>query len=196
MSPRVELFLSFIRSVRECCVGITLARVEEERAVGTRRFEQQAVVLRRHMPVREGRKVLDLDRNMLQRVFADRHTRREHHRQRLADVTHLVVSDDRLLERLELRQRLQPHRDDGRAARHVLGGDDTMYAFDLQRSRCVDRADAAVRYRAAQDHRVKQIGWRKVVDIGATATQEAQIFAPLERSADESVFHRELPSFL
>ena len=69
----------------------------------------------------------------------------QHDGERLADVAHLVVGDHRLLERLELRQRLQPHRDDRHPARHVLGGDDRVHAGTLaapprRRSRRCGRA--------------------------------------------------------
>ena len=92
----------------------------------------------------------------LQRVLADRDAGGQHHRDRLADIAHLVVGDHRLLERLELRQRLQPHRDDRRAARHVGRGDDGVHARHLQRRGGVDRDEAAVRHGAAQDHGIEQ----------------------------------------
>jgi hypothetical protein len=84
----------------------------------------------------------------------------------------------------------------GRPAGHVLGGDHRVHARNLQRGRCIDRADAAVRHRAAQDHGVEQSLRRKIIDVLAAATQEAQILAPLDGGADEGVLHRGSPSLL
>ena len=85
--------------------------------------------LRRHGPVGDRRQFLDLDRRSRRaRPRRSATLVGQHHGDRLADVAHLVVGDHRLLERLELRQRLQPHRHDRRAARHVVRGDDGVHA--------------------------------------------------------------------
>ena len=169
--------------VGEGRVGVALARVETPASgwcpapSNSRLWFFAAAV-----PVGHRRQRLDLDRDRFQRVLADGDAVGQHHGDRLADIAHLVVRDHRLLERLELRQRLQPHRDDRRAARHVGRGDDRMHAGHLQRRRGVDRDDAAVRHRAAQDHGIEQASGREIVDILAAAAQEAQILAPLHRA--------------
>jgi hypothetical protein len=92
-------------------------------------------------------------------------------------------------ERFELRQRLQPHRNDRRSARHVLGGDHGVDARQRERRRCIDRNDAAVGDRTAQDRRMEQAIGREIVHVGAAAAHEAQVLAPLDRGADEGVLH-------
>ena len=72
-------------------VGVAAHGVEGERAVGARRFEQQALVLLRDAPVGHRRQRLDLDLDRLQRVLADRDAVGDHHRHRLADIAHLVM---------------------------------------------------------------------------------------------------------
>ncbi len=193
--PGAERLAPGVGRLGERGVGVALAGIKGERAIGARRLKQQTLVLRRHVPVGKSRQILDLDGDVLQRILTDRDAGSEHHGKRLANVSHLVVGDHRLLERLELRQRLEPHGDDRWAAGHILRRDDAVHALDLQCCRSVDRLDAAVRHRAAQDHGVEQIRGSKIVDIGATPAQEAQILAPFHRRADERVLHR-VPSFL
>ena len=57
----------------------------------------------------------------------------------------------------------------------------------LQRRRRIDRADAAVRDRAAQDRGVQRVRARHVVDELAAAAQEAQVLQPLDRAADGAI---------
>ncbi len=60
--------------------------------------------LRRGSAVGHRRQGLDIDRDRLERVLADRRAFGEHDRDRLAHIADLVGRDHRLLERLELRQ--------------------------------------------------------------------------------------------
>ncbi len=114
-----------------------------------------------------------------------------HHGQRLADVAHLVVGNDRLLERLELRQQLLPH-GDNRDGAHALpqdvgGSDHRAHAGSLERGARIDGANAAVRDRASQDDRVQCVRLRHVVDELPPAAQKAQVLQPLDRAADEGI---------
>ena len=52
-----------------------------------------------------------------------------------------------------------------------------------------DRYNAAVRYRAAENHGGEHPRHRDIIDIFATAAQEPQVLAAFHRCADESVFH-------
>ena len=54
-------------------------------------------------------------------------------------------------------------------------------------ARRVDRADAAVRDRAAQDHGMQRVRARHIVDELAAAAQEAQVLQALDRAADQPV---------
>ncbi len=66
---------------------------------------------------------------------------------------------------------------------------DGAHAGPGERRARVDRADAAVRDRAAQDRRVQQIGAREIVDELPAPAQETRILEPLDRAADEGVAH-------
>ncbi len=191
-----QAFAARIGRIFERRVSIALPRFERKRPIGARGVEQHALTFRCHLPGRDRRQLLDLNGDPFQRVLAEGDARRQHHGNRLADVAHLLVGNDRLLVGLEFGQRLQSHRHDRYASRvilrrHVLGGDDGVDALDFQRAGHIDRAQPAVRHGAAQDHRIKQTGHLEIVDVGAAAAQEAQILAALDRCADIGVFHRE-----
>ncbi len=195
VAPGAHGFAPCVGRIAKRRVGVALAGLEDQRPVGPGRFEQQARPLRGAGAVGDRRQRLDLHLDGLERVLAARHAVGQHDRDRLADVAHLVVRDHRLLVGFELRQRLQPHRDDRRAARHVGGGDHRMDAGPAQRRRDVERDDAAVRHRTAQDHRMQQSREDEIVDILTAAAQEAQILAALHRHPDVGVPHR-LPASL
>ena len=137
-----EFLAPDVRRLREGRVGVAAGGGEGHRAVGALRLEQQPVAARRRRATRHRRQRLDVDGDVLERVLADRRAVGENDRDGLADIADLAGGDHRLLERLELRQWLQPHGDHRRAARHVLRGDDGVHARDLQRRRSVDGADA------------------------------------------------------
>ena len=63
-------------------------------------------------------------------------------------------------------------------------GDDGVHAGRAQRRAGVDRADAAVRDRAAQDRGVQKIVAREVVDELAAPAQKAKVLDALDRAAD------------
>ena len=184
-----ELFAALIRRVAEGRVGVALACLEDERAVGAGCLEQQASVLARRLPLRHRRQRLDLERDRFESVLAGCNARRQHHRDRLADITHLVVRQHRLLVGLELRQRLQPHRNDRRSARHVGRRDDSLHAGAALCGRHVERDDTPVRHLAAQDHRIQQSLDGEIVQIFAAPAQEAQVLAALHRRADVGISH-------
>ncbi len=137
--------------------------------------------------VGDRRQRLDLDVDERQRVLGNGGRVGEHERDRLADVTHLALRYHRLRERLEIRQRLQPHGDARHAVAHILGRDHAVYARQGARARNVDRADAAVGNGAAQDRRVQHVAAREIVDILPPPAQKPQILEPFDRAADQRV---------
>jgi hypothetical protein len=191
-----EGFAPGIRRIGKSRIGVAAHRVERERAVGAGAFEQQAFASLGNAPVGDRGQRLDLRRDRLQRVFADGDAVREHHGHRLSDIAHLAVGNHRLLERFELRQRLQPHRDDRSAAGHVARRDDCMHSRNLQSLGGIDGHNASVSHGAAQDDRMQQAFAAEVVDVFAAAAQEAQVFPPLDAAADEGILHRPVSDFL
>ena len=136
---------------------------------------------------------LDVEPDRLERILPQCNALRQHDRHGLADIAHLVMRQHRLLVGFEFRQRLEPHRYDRHSARHVFGGDHRMNAGTLQRTGGVKRSNAAMGNRAAQDHRIEQALDLEIIDKFSASAQEAQVFAPLHRRADECVLHREPP---
>ncbi len=150
-----EFFLPGVFRFGKGRIGVAEFRLIAHRAVAARRLEQQRLVRRRHMPVRQRRQPLDIHRDRFQRVLGRPLRLRHHHRDRLADVAHLVLGDDRLQIALELRQVGQPQRDDRHAFADFRRRDHRMHARHGPRRRRVDLADAAMRHGAAQHHRVQ-----------------------------------------
>src|SRR5258708_22542224 len=88
--PRSTLFpyTTLFRS-GESGVGVALARLEHQGAVGAGLLEQHALIVRRGLPIGNGRQILDLDGDGLQRVLADG-DRSEEHTSELQSPDHLV----------------------------------------------------------------------------------------------------------
>ena len=187
-----------IGRVFERRVGIAEHGAEFHREIAAFVFKQQRFVLRRALPVRDGRQRLDVDFDGAERVLGDAGAVGQHHGQRLADIAHLVARHDRLAEGFELRHRLQPHRHQRDCIAEIGRGDDGMHAGDFCRPRHVDSADAAVGDRAAQDRRMQHVLAREIVDILAAAADEAKVLQPFDRLADERVDrpHAPFPSRL
>jgi hypothetical protein len=143
--------------------------------------------LRRRAAVGDGRQRLDLDLDQAERVLGDGRGLGQHDRDGLAHVAHLGLGDHRLSERLEIRQRVQPHGDARHAVADILGRDHAVYARQRARGRDGDRADAAMGDGAAQDRRMQHVLAREIVDVLSAPAQKAQILEPFDRAADERV---------
>jgi hypothetical protein len=182
-----EVLAPRIGSVAAGRGGVAQDGMELDRQVAARFLEQQRLILRRCVPVGHRRQRLDDDVDRLQGVLGERSALRQHHCERLAHIADFGVGDDRLGEGLELRQRLQPHRNPRDGVVQIRRRDDAVHARDRQRARGIDRSHAAVGHRAAQDRGVQHAGERQVVDILAAAAQKTQILQPLDRAADERV---------
>ena len=187
-----------IGCVFECRRGVAKHSAEFHRDVAAFVFEQQRFVFRRDLPGRNGRQRLDVDFDSAERILGNAGAVGEHHGQRLADIAHLVARHDRLTEGLELRHRLQSHRNQRDCITEIGRGDDRMHAGHFSCTRYVDSADAAMGDRAAQDRRVQHVVTGEIVDILAAAADEAKVLQPFDRLADERVdgSHAPFPSRL
>ena len=138
----------------------------------------QRLVLRRLDLVEHRRQLLVFGDDELRRLLGDVRIGGEHDRDRLADVVHLVDREDRLVV-------------EGRAViglgddlAHVLGCDDAIDAGHLPGRAGVDRLDAAVRDRAAENLAVQHAGQPHGVGVfGAPGDLLARL-EPRQRAAD------------
>ncbi len=186
MALDAEMLAAGIGRVLERRFGVAAHGRHGVGDIGADLLEQQHVVLARRVAIRHRRQRLDIDHDRFERILGNRRAVRHDDGDRLADIAHLVVGDDRLLVALELRQRLLPQRN----FRHVADirrRDDSAHAGARARGLGIDGADAAVRNRAAQDDGVQDAVEREVVDILSAAGEKAEVFETLDRAADESV---------
>jgi hypothetical protein len=97
------------------------------------------------------------------------------------------VGDDGLLERLEGGRGVLPQRNGRDRGADIRRRDDGVHARPCAGGGGIDRADAAVRHRTAQDHGVQEIFAREVVDELAAPAQQAKILDAFDRAPDEGV---------
>ena len=142
--------------------GISAHCPELDREIVALVLEQERRAACGHAAVGDRGKRLDVDLDQSQRILGNGGTLGEHDGERLADIADLGLRHDRLSDRLELRQGLQPHGDARHAlvrlpGAYLLGSDDRMHARKRARARDIDGADAAMRHRAAQDRRMQEV---------------------------------------
>ena len=102
----------------------------------------------------------------------------EHHRDRLADMAHLVDCEHRLIVERRAVVRLRHHR------LHFCARDDAMHAGNSARGAHIDALDASVRHRRAEDLAVEHARQPQVVDVlGAAGDLEPGLEAR-HRAAD------------
>jgi hypothetical protein len=99
---------------------------------------------------------------------------------RLADKAHLLVRQDRLV--VEGRAVIGV----GQDFQHIVDGDDVQHARDLPGRAGVDRLDAAVRHRAAEDLGMQHPGQPHGVDVFGAAGDLVAAFEPRHRASDLS----------
>ena len=109
-SVATECFLARVFRLGEGRFGVAERRHVAHRAVAEP-VEQCGFIMRRHMPVRQRRQALDVQFDLFQRILGQRLRLSHHHSNRLADIAHLVLGDDRLQIALELGQVGKPQRD-------------------------------------------------------------------------------------
>ena len=135
------------------------------------------------------RLVVDLDQ--LERVLGDVRILGDDRRHLLALVADLVGGEHRLRVAGERRHPREVVRG------HQLAGDDGDHTRQRCSRRRVDRRDARMRVRAAQDLHVQHPRQDDVVDVVALAADEAGILLALDGVAEPANFggrHRQLPS--
>ena len=180
------MLAAHIAGVLERRIGVAAHRRQRDHEIRAGRLEQQTVTLARARAICHRRQRLDVELDRLQRILGGAGAVRHDHGDRLADIAHLVAGDDRLLIGRERRQQLLPHGDD-RDLADIGCGDDRMHAGPRQCGARIDRADAPMRDRAAQDDGVQNVFAGDVVDELAAAAQEAQVFKTLDRAAHEGI---------
>ena len=182
-----EFFAAHVRRVLESTIRVAAHASECERAIAGRGFEQQGVVSCGVGAGDDRRQGLDREGDGVEGVFGGGGTLGQHDRDGFADIADLVVGDDRLLERREGRRGVLPQRDGRHRGADVCRRDDGVHAGPGPGDSGIDRADAAVRHRTAQDHGVQEILAREVVDEFAAPAQQAKILDAFDRAPDEGV---------
>ena len=189
-----EGVLEHVLGVGEGLVDVAAAQLEVERDVGALAALEVLEIgegagrleLLVHQDLRGQRLDLVEDRrqflvfgdDQLRRLLGDMRIGGEHHRDRLADVAHLVDRQDRLV--VECRPVIGL-RDD---LAHVVDGDDAIDAGHLLGRAGVDRLDAAVRDRAAEDLAVQHAGQPHGVGVFGAAGDLLARLEPRQRAAD------------
>ena len=182
-----EVLAAHVSRTVESSVGIAAHAAEREREVAACSFEQQDVVFSGGGAVHDRGEGLDVERDGVERILGGAGAFGQHDRDRLPDIADLAVGNDGLLERLERRRGFLPQRNPRNGGADVGRGDDGVDAGAGAGGRGRDAADAPVRDRAAQDHRVEKIVASEVVDELAAPAEEAKILDPFDRAADKGI---------
>ena len=147
--------------------------------------DQRRVGVERLAGVDDRRQRLVLDVDQLQRVVGRVLVGRDHERDLLALEADLVAREHGLRVVGDRRHPRQAER------LEVLGGDDRGDVGVRERPRRVDRDDARVRVRAAQDGAVHHARQPDVVQVGALAADEARVLLALQAAeADRALGRR------
>ena len=136
--------------------------------------DQRRVGVQRLAGVDDRRQRLVLDIDQLERVVRRVLVGRDHERDLLALEADLVAREHGLRVVGDRRHPRQPER------LEVLGGDDRGDVGVRERPRGVDREDARVRVRAAQDGPVDHPRQPDVIEVGALAADEARVLLALQ----------------
>ena len=146
---------------------IDARRIRRERALDARYRRQRLVD---HLDARSG---------VLGEVAVGRHDAGDG----IADEAHLVDRQRAALDRQQaLDRRRQPQR--RCPLRNLTSGDDRMHAAETARVIAVDRDNARMGVRRAQEVGMQRARDRDVVEEAAAAGEEAAVFAPQQRPAD------------
>ena len=183
----LELLAASVGCVLERDVGIAADAAQREREIATRALEQQNIGFRRRGAVDHGRQGDDIKHHRVERVLGRRRRFRQHDGDRLADIAHLVVGDDGLLERLERRRRVLPQRNRRNRRADIRRGDDGTHAGAGQRGALVDGAEAPVRERAAHDHGMQDVLAGQIIDVLPAPGQKREILDTFDRASDKGV---------
>ena len=142
------------------------------------RMQQGGVGIARLRHVVDRRQLLEIDLDQLRQILGERAAFGEAGGDRLADMAHLALGQDRL------------HRPakSGQAGigAHALHADQVGNGIDVLSAlgRLGDAANAGMRQRAAHERHLQHAGQLHVADIAAPPAQEAVILPPREARAD------------
>ena len=127
--------------------------------------------------VDDGGQLLELDLDQRRDVLGFRASRRDAHRDQLADLAHLALREHVLRRRLEaLERRVGDDRSD---AGEIVDGEDRL----LVTGGLAHRADARVRHRRAHERDVEHPDHADVADVLAAAAEEARVLLAAEAGA-------------
>ena len=179
MPLHAKTLFTCVGRILEGSGGVATRRVIGDGVVGAEFLEQQSFLRCR----RDGQ-VVDRDDDRFQRILCDGHTVGEDDRDGLADIAHLAGRERRLLERIELVERLQPQRHCRHLVAEIGGRQHRIDAGQVEGGLRIDAAQNAMRDGAAQDHGMQLILLRDVVDVDAAPAQQPQILDALDGTAD------------
>ena len=151
-----------------------------ERILRIRGVDRRCARLQRFLDVEDRGQLIVGDAHQRHRLERRAFAGRDDAEDRLAFVAHDVRRQRRLVILAELNEAQQRVEID----RHVGGPDDPFHARRARRRRIVDRADARMRMRAAQDFQVQQVSEAVIVIIRRGAGDVPQHVLPLRRLAD------------
>ena len=159
--------------------------------VGSLRLVNHGLALQRFLHVNQRGKRLVLHLDCLRRILGQIAALRQHHRQRVAHVVNLAVSQRILQEFQQVAVRPQSHRNRARLHRRrdVLEGQHVHHARHLPRRRRVDGYDPRVGMRAAHDGGVQRVRQPNVVHELPPAGQKPPVFPPPDGRANVLLRH-------
>ncbi len=128
--------------------------------------------------VEHGRQLFVIGLDQRGCLFCDVRIGGEHDCDGLADIVHLAVGEDRLVVEGRTVERIGDHLLD------VIDGDHAIHARQLPRRAHVERFDASMRDRAAEDLSDQHLGQAEVVHVVGTAGDLGRAFQPRHRAPD------------
>ena len=146
----------------------------------------------------DGGQLLEVEGDICKRILGDVAALRDHNRQHLADVPHLVLGKRHLGALIEDgagdRRRRHQQRTGRPIGAEIRGGVDRDHAGAFTRGGNVDRADAGVRDIAAQERRVQHARKLDIVDEQRLAAQESGVLVAFDRCAEAACRHAVSPA--
>ena len=193
----VEAPLEPVRRARQRSFDVALGQAKLANHVGVVFVMQdRSAGLESRLGIHNGRQRLEIEGDQLGRVFREIAVFSQDDRDRLADMAHLVVGEQRLLRIEELvldlrgpfpRQRQLGVGDRREQLREFRAVEHIRNAGRRRRARQVDRADARVRHLASHEHGMQRVGKLQIGHELAAAHQQASVLATRQRASDVSV---------
>ena len=184
MPVHAQPFAPRIGRIAKRRIGVPAHRAQRHGEVGAGVLVQQCLVAPGRIAITHRRQFVDLQHDGFERILCARACVGDNQRNRFADVTHLVTGDHRLLEHQQRRMGFLAQRDARHHRADIGCGDHRDNPGHGEAGLGVDRADTAVRHRAAQDCGRQHAGARHVPKVSAAALQETTVLDALDRPAD------------